>query len=236
MYAQHSGREPLDVHMSLANQALRQDPALYALAVCCLSNGNTRLITSPIDDSHVALCAEVQLSAGKGEVEFRKRAIAPAQTCHRLIINWAQVSEDGTCLLPPASKSWAVYSIAHAIGKSQACGLPILARLGSACNLGAALIRQQMWTDPSVQFQSALVLGKDRLAASSFIENTRRRILEEVNYAFSTLVKTERFYYGERSFFLQQDRTTSLKRALVPVTNPEDRNVNVNRHKRAHSQ
>ena len=114
--------------------------------------------------------------------------------------------------------------------------MPILARLGSACNLGAALIGQQMWTDPSVQFESALVLGKDRLAASSFIENTRRRILEEVKYAFSTLVKTERFYYGERSFFLQQERTAGLKRALVPVTNPEDRNGNGNRQKRARSQ
>ena len=78
MYAQHSGREPLEVRMSLANQALRQDPALYALAAYCLSNGNTRLITLPIDDSHVALCAEVQLSAGKGDVIFRKRAMAPA--------------------------------------------------------------------------------------------------------------------------------------------------------------
>ena len=236
MYAQYSGREPLEVRMSLANQALRQDPALYALAVCCLSNGNTRLITSPIDDSHAALCAEVQLPAGKGDVKFRKRAMAPARTCHRLMISWAQVSEDGTRLLPPASKSWAVYSIAHAIGKSQACGVPILARLGSTCNLGAALIGQQMWTDPSVQFESALVLGKDRLAASSFIKNTRRRILEEVKYAFSTLVKTERFYYGERSFFLQQERTAGLKRALVPVTNPEDRNGNGNRQKRARSQ
>ena len=79
MYAQHSGREPLEVRMSLANQALRQDPALYALAVCCLSNGNTRLITSPIDDNHAALCAEVQLSAGKGDVKFRKRAMAPVK-------------------------------------------------------------------------------------------------------------------------------------------------------------
>ena len=71
--------------------------------------------------------------------------------------------------------------------------MPILARLGSACNLGTALIGQQIWTDPSVQFESMLVLGKDRLVASLFIENTRGRILEEVKYAFSTLVKTERF-------------------------------------------
>ena len=137
--------------------------------------------------------------------------MAPARTCHMLMISWAQVSEDGTRLLPPASKSWAVYSIAHAIGKSQACGVPILARLGSTCNLGAGLTGQQMWTNPSVQFESALVLGKDRLADSSFIENTRRRILEEVKYAFSTLVKTERFYYSKRSFSLQQERTAGLK-------------------------
>ena len=51
MYVEHYGREPLEVRTSLANQVLRQDPALYALAVCCLSNGNTRLITSPVDDS-----------------------------------------------------------------------------------------------------------------------------------------------------------------------------------------
>ena len=78
MYAQHSERESLEMRMSLANQALRQDPALFALAVCCLSNGNTRLITSPIDDSHAALCAEVQLSAGKGDVKCTKWAMAPA--------------------------------------------------------------------------------------------------------------------------------------------------------------
>ena len=138
--------------------------------------------------------------------------------------------------LPPASKSWAVYSIAHGIGKSQACGLPILARVRSTCNLGAAHIGQHMWTDPRVQFESALVLGKDRVAASSFIKNTRRRILEEVKYAFSTLVKTERFYYGERSFFLQQERNAGLKRALVPVTNLEDHNGNGNQQKRACSQ
>ena len=154
--------------------------------------------------------------------------MAPAQTCYRLIISWAQVSGNGTRLLPPASKSWAVYSIAHVIGKSQACGVPILARIGSACNLGAALIGQQMWTDPSVQFESALVLGKNRLAASSFIENSRRQIREKVKYTFSTLVQTERFYYGERSFFLQQERTAGMKRALVPVTNLEVRNGNGN--------
>ena len=61
MYVEHYGREPLEVRTSLANQVHRQDPALYALAVGCLSNGNTRLITSPIDDSPAALCAEVQL-------------------------------------------------------------------------------------------------------------------------------------------------------------------------------
>ena len=75
MYAEPFGGEPLEVRMSLANQALRQYPGLYALAVCCLSNGNTRLITSPTDNNHTALCAEVQLSAGKGDVKFRKRAM-----------------------------------------------------------------------------------------------------------------------------------------------------------------
>ena len=235
MYVEHFGREPLEVRMSLANQALRQDPALYALAVCCISSGNTRLITSPIDDSHAALCAEAQLSASKGDVKFR-RAMAPARTSHRLVISWAQVSEDGTRLLPPASKSWALYSIAHAVGGSRAHEMPTLVRLGSVCNLGAALIGQQIWTDPSVQFESAVVLGKDRRAAFSFIENTRRRILEEIKYAFSNLVKTERFYYGERSFFLKQERAAGLKRALVPATNPEERDGNGNRQKRARSQ
>ena len=103
MYVEHYGREPLEVRTSLANQVHRQDPALYALAVGCLSNGNTRLITSPIDDSPAALCAEVQLSAGQGDVKFTKRA--HTLTCHRLAISWAQVTKDGTRLLPPASKS-----------------------------------------------------------------------------------------------------------------------------------
>ena len=235
MYVEHFGREPLEVRMSLANQALRQDPALYALAVCCISSGNTRLITSPIDDNHAALCAEAQLSASKGDVKFR-RAMAPARTSHRLVISWAQVSEDGTRLLPPSSKSWALYSVVHAVGGSEAREMPTLVRLGSVCNLGAALIGQQIWTDPSVQFESSVVLGKDRHAAFSFIENTRRRILEEIKYAFSTLVKTERFYYGERSFFLKQERAAGLKRALVPATNPEERDGNGNRQKRARSQ
>ena len=128
-YAEHYGREPLEVRTFLANQELRQDPALYALAVCCLSNGNSHLITSPVDDSHAALCAEVQLFAGQGDVKFTTRAHAP--TCCRLAISWVQVSRGGTRLLPRASKSWALYSVViHAITRSRE--MPTLARLRSA--------------------------------------------------------------------------------------------------------
>ena len=83
--------------------------------------------------------------------------------------------------------------------------------------------------------ESAVVLGKDRLAAASFVENTRRRILEEVKYAFSTLVKTEIFHYGERSCFLKQNRialSTGLKRTL----NPDLEDGHANRKKRARSE
>ena len=53
--------------------------------------------------------------------------------------------------------------------------------------------------------ESAVVLGTGRLAAASFVANTRRRILEEVKHAISTQIKTEKFHFGERSYFLKQE-------------------------------
>ena len=47
IYQYHLGADPSQVPTSLFQQALRQDPELYALAVACSEDKNTQLLATP---------------------------------------------------------------------------------------------------------------------------------------------------------------------------------------------
>ena len=115
-------------------------------------------------------------------------------------------------------------TVVHAIARFRE--MPTLARLRSVSDLGAALIGQQSWTGPSVQLENAVVLGQDRLAAASFVENTRRQILEQVKYAFSTLAKAERFHHrpergGGHQYTISSDSASVADRVRSDRMGPD---------------
>ena len=200
MYDHHQKPELCDIRMSLASQAARQDPGLYALAVACLGTGNPRLVTSPCKGEG-AIVAEVLLDDPVGNLRIAAQLSSP--TGQRLTVEWSAMSDDGKRALGNATSSWGRYML-----MSQEEGVRgTTVQLRTVNALGAALLCRLSWDHPSVLRCCSILLGKDRDAARAFIQTSRQSILGQLKIAYRDLERTEKFWYGKKkSFFAARKR------------------------------
>jgi hypothetical protein len=203
MYNHHHKQELWDPRMSLANQAARQDPGLYALVVACLGTGNHRLVTSPCKGEG-SIVTEVLLDDPEGNLHIAAQPSAPGG--RRLIVEWSAVSDDGKSVNGKATSSWGRYVVlSHSTWQGGERGTTV--RLRDVNALGAALLCRQSWDHPSVLRICSILLGKDRVAARAFIQAARESILSQLKFAYRELERTEKFWYGKKKSFFSRKRS-----------------------------
>ena len=211
MYNHHK-RELCDTGMSLANQAARQDPGLYALAVACLGTGNHRLVTSPCKGEG-AIVAEVLLDDPEADIRIATQPSAPGG--RRLTVEWSAMSDDGKSVKGRATSSWGRY-VVLSLSTWQEVDRGTTVRVRDINSLAAALLCRQSWDHPSVLRVCSILFGKDRNAARTIIQSARQSILGQLKIAYRELERTEKFWYGQKkSFFATRKR---------PADNTQDAN------------
>ena len=196
IYRHHLDVEPNEVRLSLFQQALRQDPGSYALAVACLKDYNPRLVATLLKGEGL-VCAEAELGHGFGDLRFASSG--SSATGRRLTVEWVAVSRDGKRVTGKKGTSpWVRQATAQA---SVVEGLKATVMLRPASMVGAALLGQRTWLDPGARMESNLVLGADRDVARAHIRRIRCCILEEIKRAHQDRILVEEYWYGRGSYF-----------------------------------
>ena len=76
--------------------------------------------------------------------------------------------------------------------------------LGSTSALGDALVGRRKWTDPQVQRERDLVLGRDGVAALAYVKQVRGQLVEQYRAGFEWMKQTELEGFGEVSYFAKR--------------------------------
>ena len=76
--------------------------------------------------------------------------------------------------------------------------------LGSTSALGDALVGRRKWTDPQVQRERDVVLGRDGVAALAYVQQVRGRLVEQYRAGFEWMKQTELEEFGEVSYFAKR--------------------------------
>lgn len=74
-------------------QALRQGPGLYALAVACSEDKNTQFLATPFPGEGCIVAAVTLEEEGLGNVQSSRELSASAG--QRIVVEWVPVSKDG---------------------------------------------------------------------------------------------------------------------------------------------
>ena len=80
----------------------------------------------------------------------------------------------------------------------------VIMKSGSA--LCDALIARRKWIDPEVLSERNILFGSDHQASLRYVQETRRKLLQNAREAFSKLESIEREAFGPNSYFLSLDQ------------------------------
>ena len=196
MYRHHLGANVGFIPWSIAQQAMRQDPGLYALAVASHPCGLTTLVTHgmPTDSGHYH--AETPLAGGLGDLRV---ALEGRLSGPKVSTNWIAVHDDHCSLTSPELGSW----VDLALSNLEAPAFPAFVRLQTVSALGGACVCNRRLDEPEVEEERAIVLGSDRERAAQFVAETRRRIITEVKRAHQVSTRLEMQWYGDSSFYVK---------------------------------
>jgi hypothetical protein len=205
MYCYHGGGELYQcggelvaMPMTIAEQAMKQDPGLYALAVACHPLQNPLLGCHPglsVDTN----CSEVSMN---GDLRFERRRGGQIHGL-KLRANWVGLSED-CWSMEGTDRSWGhlywqqTMLVPHS-------GFPATVRLNPATALGGACVFARWWEEPQVIMEMGIVLGTDRAAADHFVAAAREKICAEIKRVYMDLMTLEMQCYGENSYFTKRN-------------------------------
>jgi hypothetical protein len=205
MYRHHLGPDTSLPPWSIMNQAMRQDPGLYALVVSLHPSGSTYLV------NHVAhgpsrFLTGVAIGRGRDLLVTLNRPDGERVRTARLGTNWVHVQNDHRQLDDLDLGNWGDLVLLQLMPNRFAAAV----KLHPASALGSACLCTRRLSDPEVWQEREVVLGVDRAAAGLFISQTRAKILTEVKRAYQQMVRLEMSFYGGNSFYIQRDAAICL--------------------------
>lgn len=208
MYRHHFGRSAETTSWSIMQQAMQQDPGLYALAVATHPSRRTTLVTHSLPTSATQYHAEASLTGEPGDLRVAFASPEGQLNGPRLSIGW--VALRGSRHGPADSELGGWESLA--LLSTRTADFPAFVRLQAVSALGSACICARRLHEPEVQEEVEIVLGEDRGRAARFVTEVRGRIIAEVKRAHQRSEKLERYCYGDNSFYHRRHARSSEKR------------------------
>ena len=206
MYRHHFGESAGTIPWSIVQQAMQQDPGLYALAVATHPSGRATLVTHSLPTGATQYHAEVSLIGGDLRVAFARPE--GGLQGPRVSTGWVALRGSRRSHADSELGSWE----SLALLSTRTAEFPAFVRLQAVSALGGACICARRLDEPEVQKEIEIILGEDRRRAARFVAEVRGKIIAEVKSAHQRSESLERYWYGEDSFYTRRHARVHAER------------------------